>query len=250
MLALLVAGCGAATTSSPGGASPATTRPTPALGSYPDRNLPPLILSDPAPGMLDISLSIQIDGESDAAHPVTAVGLAFLSGDRTVQFAGTERVTCDGTDLPIKNREAVFQLLQAPAAQAAGTTITCAYAAGGVTASFALQVPAPPAITSPGMGALVARGPRTLVTYRADLTSGTVLGIVALAPGSPSPKVLARLDTPDPLQATVDTHDFDPGPGTLTLSVSLAPQVSATGARFKSVMAFGMATAQVAVTWG
>lgn len=173
----------------------------------------------------------------------------FISGGQSVQFAGDERVTCDGRDLSLKNRAAVFQVLRAPAARVAGTTVTCAYSAGGVVTDVTLQIPSAPAITSPQEGAQVVRSAQTLVAYHADPATATMLGVVALASSSPSPKVLARLNTPGPLQAMVATTGFAPGPGSLVLSASLTPRIAQTGVSFKSESAFGNATAAVAVTW-
>jgi hypothetical protein len=56
---------------------------------------------------------------------MTEIGLEVLSGGRTVHFAGEERLTCNGVDLPLKGRVAVFQVLWAPPARAAGTSIRC-----------------------------------------------------------------------------------------------------------------------------
>ena len=249
LLALTVAGCGAAATRSLGGASSSTTPVPTAQGSDSDEILPSVILRNPAPGTLDVSLSVQIDQQIGDAQLMTDVTLGFSSGGRTVQFAGDERVTCNGADLSLKNRPATFPLLWAPSAQGAGTTLHCEYAAGGAVASVTLQVPSAPAITSPRMGAQVVRSARTLVTYRADPASETVLGVVALAPLSPSPKALGRLSTPSPLQATVDTSGFAPGPGSLALTASLTPQIAAAGVPFHSLMAFGTASVSVAVTW-
>ena len=249
LLALSVAGCGAAATRSPGGTYSTTTPVPSGQGSESDKYVPPVILRNPAPGTLDISLSVQINQQTGDAQSMTEIGLGFLSAGQTVQFAGDERVACNGADLSLKNRTAGFQVLRAPSAQVAGTTLHCDYAAGGAMASVALQIPSAPAITSPPMGAQVVRNAQTLVTYRVDPDTETVVGVVALAPASPSPKALGRLNTPGPLQATVDTSGFTPGPGSLVLTASLTPQIAATGMPFKSVRAFGMAIAPVAVTW-
>ena len=47
----------------------------------------------------------------------------------------------------------------------------------------------------------------------------------------------------------VDTSRFMPGPGMLVLSASLKPHIALTGARFKSAIAFDMATAAVDIMW-
>jgi hypothetical protein len=208
-----------------------------------------VVLRDPAPGTLDISLSLTFDQLSGDSEPMTEVGLAFLSGDQTVQFADNERVTCNGAALSLKDRVAVFQVLRVPTAQAAGTTIQCTYAAGGQTASVALQIPQAPEITSPQTGAQVVRSTHTLVSYRYDPATGAVLGVVALAPSSPMPKAIATLNTAGPQQATVDSSRFLPVTGSLVLTLSLTPRIAMTGVPFHSVHAFGTATAQVAVTW-
>ncbi|MGZ6392283.1 MAG: hypothetical protein ACXWQZ_23840, partial [Ktedonobacterales bacterium] len=181
---------------------------------------------------------------------ITDVGLSFSQGEQIVQFAGNERVTCNGAELALKNRAATFQILHAPVTQAAGTTVRCDYAAGGEVATVSLQIPSPPAITSPHSGAHIARGMQTLITYRFDSTTGSMMGIVALAvPTSAQPKAIAKLNTPGPLQATVDTSHFAPGPGSLALTATLAPHIMSSGVSFKSVNSGGSVMATTAVTW-
>lgn len=249
LLALILAGCGATAADSPGGASTATRLPPSGRASQVDRYVAPVILRNPAPSALDVSLSVTIDQQTGDTQSMVEIGLSISSGGRIVQFAGDERVTCNGAALSLKDRAAVFQVLRAPAARVAGTTIHCDYEAGGAVASVSLQIPSAPAITSPIANAQVARGARTIVTYRADPATSTVLGIVALAPGLPSPKAIARLNTPGPSQATVDTSGFAPGPGLLVLTVSLTPHLATTGAPFKSVRTFGTATVPITITW-
>lgn len=177
------------------------------------------------------------------------VGLGFQSGGQSVQFAGNERLTCDGTTLPPHNRAADFQVIRAPAAQLVGTTIRCDYQAGQWLAGMLLRIPQPPAITSPRHGARVPRASATIVSYHNDPTTGSLLGIVALAPGSASPKAIARMNTPAPSQATIDTNHFSPVPGSVVLTATLTPRITGIGAPFKSLSASGGATDSVNVTW-
>ena len=250
VLVLILASCGATMTDAPGGAGPASTQVSFGQGSESDHAVAPVVLRDPAPGALDILMTVSFDQLSGDPEPMTEVGLAFHSGVHSVQFAGNERVTCDSVAFPLKDRVAVFQVLRAPTAQVAGTTVQCTYAAGSQTASVTLQIPPAPAITSPQMGAQVVRSTHTLITYRYDSATGTMLGIVALAPSSTVPKTIARLNTPSPLHATVDTSGFLPGPGSIVLTASLQPRITEAGVvAFHTVHAFGTATAQVAVTW-
>lgn len=247
LLALVSAGCG-------------TTPPSPAGGSHSsvvtgssqssDAAVPPVVLHDPAPGTLSVFMWVNVEQLTGDAQLMTDVGLSFSQGENIVQFAGNERVTCNGVDLALKNRAATFAILNAPASQVAGTTVRCDYTAGGAVANVSLWIPAPPAITSPQSGAHVARGTQTLITYRFDSTTGSMMGIVALSvPTSAQPKAIAKLNTPGPLQATVDTSHFAPGPGSLALTASLAPHIVSSGQSFKSVNAGGSAMATTAVTW-
>ena len=249
-LVLLIAGCGATGADAPGSHHPAQTPTAVVQVSLPeDRAAESMPLRNPSPSVLDIALSVTFDQPTAGATAMTEVGLSFQSGGKVVQFTGDERVTCQGAALSLKDRFAVFQVLRAPTAQVAGVTIRCDYTAGGAVAGIALQLPAAPAITSPLPDARVARGARTLVTYRAEPATSTLLGIVALAPSSPSPKALARMNVPGPFQATVDTSGFTPGDGSLVLTASLTPHLAQTGAAFHSISAFGTAVAPVAVTW-
>lgn len=248
-LVLLIAGCGATSADAPETRHLAQTPTAVVQVSLSDGPDVPVILRNPSPSALDISLSVTFDQPTAGDPAMTEVGLGFRSGGKVVQFTGDERLTCQGAALSLKDRFAVFQALRAPTAQMTGATIRCDYTAGGVVAGIALQLPATPAITSPLPDARVARGARTLVTYRADPATSTLLGIVALAPSSPSPKALARMNVPGPFQATVDTSGFTPGDGSLVLTASLTPHIAQTGAAFHSISAFGTAVAPVAVTW-
>ena len=168
-----------------------------------DRVTPTLILRNAPSTTLDVSLSLTFEQLSGDAQPMTEVGLGFDSGGQAIQFAGNERVSCNGVEFALKDRTAVFQALREPTVKAVGTILHCEYAVGGIVASVLLQIPSPPSITSPQSGAQVARSAQTRVTYRFDPATATDVGLVALAPGSPSPKALARMNTPGLRQATV-----------------------------------------------
>jgi hypothetical protein len=249
LLALVTAGCGAQRIGTPAISQGMTTSATPGQGTMVDRAVPPIVLRDPPPGQLDVQFSVQVDGITPGTPVMDEIGLAFLTEGKNVQFAGSERVICDGKDLPIHGPAISGQLVRAPAAQLAGTTIACEYTAGGASARFSLLVPATPAITSPAAGAAVARGRETLVTYQADPAEGNVMGIVALAPGSAAPKTFVTINRPGPGQATLDTSGFAAVPGTLVLSLDLAPTVTTAGAAFMSLKAFGTAYIAQAVIW-
>jgi hypothetical protein len=249
LVVLIVAGCGA-TTTHPGISERSAPAPSPSSsGSVVDRVTPTLVLRNPPSTTLDVSLSLTFDQLSGAVEPMTEGGLGFESGGQDISFAGDERVSCNGVEFPLKDRAAVFQALRAPTAQVVGTTLRCDYAVGGTVASVSLQIPSPPTMTSPQQGAQVARSVQTQVTYTFDSATSSDVGLVALAPGSQPPKVTARMNTPGPRQATVDTSGFAPGSDMLVLSASLAPRITLTGASFKSASAFGMATAAVDIRW-
>jgi hypothetical protein len=248
LVALMLAGCGATTHLAQ------SERPTPMpspsrSGSIVDRVGPTRTLLNPSSATLDVTLSLTFDQLSGAAESMTEVGLGFMVGGQNISFAGDERVSCNGVEFPLKDRAAVFQALRAPTSQVVGTVLRCDYAVGGIVASIALQIPSPPAITSPQQNAQTPRSAQTRVTYTFDPATATDVGLVALAPGSQPPKVTARMNTPSPRQASVDTSAFMPGTGMLVLSASLKPRITLTGARFKSAIAFGMATAAVNVMW-
>jgi hypothetical protein len=252
MIALLIgglSGCGAAGIDAAGGDHLASTSVSQGSASISDHAVPLILMHDPAPSLLDVSLSVSITQQSSDAEPRIAVGLGFDSGGKGVQFAGDERVSCAGVALALKNRAATFEVFDAPASQATGTVLHCEYTAGTMNAGIALEIPQAPAIISPAAGAHVPRSSRTIVTYHVDPATSSAPGIVALAPSSPSPKALARVNVPRPMQAVVDTSGFAPGQGTLALTTTLSPRVTSTGAAFKSVRADGTAMVGVAVTW-
>src|SRR5262249_37596623 len=147
-----------------------------------DRLIPPVVLRNPSPVELAVSMSVTFDQPIGSTQPMVEVGLGFASGEDAVQFAGNERVACDGADLPPKAKVAVFVVLRAPAAQAAGRTVHCEDAAGGVVAGIVLQLPTAPAITSPQIYAHVARSVETPIAYHDDSAIGSLPTIVALGP--------------------------------------------------------------------
>lgn len=247
LLALVIAGCGTSPLSPAGGSHSSTVVST---THNSDAAPSPVVLHDPAPGTLNVSMWVNVEQVTGDAQLMADVGLSFSQGEQIVQFAGNERVTCNGADLALKNRAATFQILHAPVTQAAGTTMRCDYTAAGGVASISLRIPSPPAITAPHSGAQIARGMQTLITYRFDSTTGSMMGIVALAvPTSAQPKAIAKLNTPGPLQATVDTSHFAPGPGSVVITASLAPHIVSSGLSFKSMNAGGSVMATTAVTW-
>ncbi len=174
---------------------------------------------------------------------MTSVGLSFSSHGRLVQFAGHERLTCDGTAVPLQNQVASFQVAQAPTSILEGHPFICTYSAGGISATLMLAIPAAPVIRSPQDFAKVPRSPNTFITY--EVRSGKLLGIVALGPDA---KAIAHLDMPCLLQATVNTGTFPAGTGFISLTQMLDLQVTQAGTPFKSLGVGGTAMTMVTVT--
>jgi hypothetical protein len=193
---------------------------------------------------LTVEVSITIGSYDPNAGEMTTVALGFQSGDKVVQFTGNERLTCSGTDLPVHDRAAIFQVADGPTAALEGRAIKCTYSAGGVSATIVLTIPRAPAILAPHAEAQVQRAAKTLITYQAF--GGQLLGIVALGPNN---KALAQLNTPGPGQAIVDTSAFQAGPGTLALTQALDVPLTQTGAAFAAVQTNGQAEVAVTITW-
>ncbi|HEV2235141.1 MAG TPA: hypothetical protein VGR57_00635, partial [Ktedonobacterales bacterium] len=229
-------------------AAPASATTT-AQGYASDHFVPPIELRDPPPGTLDVVVAVQMDGTTPGTPVMEDIGLIFIAQDQNVQFIGSERVTCNGKDLPIHTQGASLMLVHGPAEQASGTTIACEYVAGGASARFSLRVPQAPAITSPTAGASVPRSRQTLVTYQSDPAAGPVMGVVALAPGSALPKTFATINRPGPGQVTLDTSGFAAVAGSLHLSVDLEPSVTTAGTPFHTIKASGIANIAEDVTW-
>ncbi len=212
--------------------------------SHSDTGAPPILLRDPSPGKLEAYINVTIGGYEPTTRETTSVGLSFSSHGRLVQFAGHERLACNGTAVPLQNQVASFQVAQAPTSTLEGHPFSCTYSAVGISATLLLTIPSAPVIRSPQDLAQVPRSTNTLITYEAR--GGKLLGIVALGPGA---KAIARLDTPRMMQATVNTSTFPTGAGSLSLTQMLDLQVTQTGTPFKSLGAGGTAMTMVAVTW-
>jgi hypothetical protein len=172
------------------------------------------------------------------------IGLDIQSNGQPVQFAGQERLTCNGAIMPLHNRVAVFEVAEGLTSILEGKAFSCTYSAGSASATLVFTVPSAPVIRSPQDFAQLPRRTNTLISYHVQ--GGKLLGIVALGPFA---KALAHLDTPGKMQATVDTSAFLKGPGTISLSQALDFQVTQTGVPFKSLFAGGIAMAMVEVTW-
>jgi len=212
--------------------------------SQSDIGAPPILLRDPSPGQLAAYINVTIGGYERTTRETTSVGLSFSSNGRLVQFAGHERLTCNGTAVPLQNQVASFQVAQASTSTLEGHPFSCTYSAGGISATLMLTIPSAPVIRSPQDFAQVPRSTNTLITY--EVRGGKLLGIVALGPEA---KAIAHLATPRLLQATVNTSAFTTGAGSISLTQMLDLQVTQTGTLFKSLGAGGTAMTIVAVTW-
>lgn len=204
----------------------------------------PILLHDPSPGQLEAHINVTMGGYDPTTRETTSVGLSFSSNGRLVQFAGHERLTCNGIAVPLQNQVASLQVVQAPTSTLEGRPFSCTYSAGGTSATLLLTIPYAPVIRSPQDRAQVPRSTHTLITY--EVRSEKLLGIVALGPEA---KAIAELDTPSRMHATVDTSTFSTGAGSLSLTQTLNLQVTQTGAPFKSLGAGGTAMTMITVTW-
>lgn len=212
--------------------------------SQADRGVPPVILRNPSPRQLEVSINVTMGGYDRTTRGTTMIGLDFQSNGQPVQFAGQERLTCNGAIMPLHNRVAVFEVAEGLTSILEGKAFSCTYSAGSASATLVFTVPSAPVIRSPQDFAQLPRKTNTLISYHVQ--GGKLLGIVALGPFA---KALAHLDTPGKMQATVDTSAFSKGPGTISLSQALDFQVTQTGVPFKSLFAGGTAVAMVEVIW-
>src|SRR5258708_19813946 len=202
--------------------------------SQSDIGAPPILLRDPSPGQLAAYINVTIGGYERTIRQTTSVGLSFSSNGRLVQFAGHERLTCNGTAVPLQNQVASYQVAQASTSTLEGQPFSCTYSAGGISATLMLPIPSAPVIRSPQDFAQVPRSTNTLITY--EVRGGKLLGIVALGPEA---KAIAHLATPRLLQATVNTSAFTTGAGSISLTQMLALQVTQQGTLFKPLRAAG-----------
>ena len=209
-----------------------------------DKAVPPVILRNPAPGQLEVSIDITMGGYERTNRGMTTIGLGFLSNGRPVQFAGNEHLTCIGHTVPLHNLIAFFQIAQAPTDTLEGRTLSCTYSVGGVSTTLAFAVPFAPVILSPRDLAQAPRSTDTLITYHVQ--GGELQGIVALRSGT---KALARLDTLGSMRAVVNTSAFPAGVGSISLSQTLALQATQSGTPFKALHAEGTGMTMVTVTW-
>lgn len=256
----LLAACGGAVQNSQASGAPqpasqqrtvvaAERQVTGTSSSQVDRAIPPVVLYNPSPAQLEAYFNVTMGGYDPTTRGMTTIGLSFTSNGRPVQFAGSERLECNGSALSLHNRTAEFQIANAPTGTLVGHTLRCTYSAKDSTATLALTVPSAPAILSPQDNAQLARSTNTIITYNAQ--GGQILGVVALGPGV---KTVARIDTSGQAGATVsnatfDTSAFPAGAGTISLTQVLELQATQAGTAFKALSAEGMAETMVPVTW-
>ena len=122
----------------------------------------PILLRDPSPGQLAVYLNVTIGGYEPTTRGTTSVSLSFSSNGRLVQFAGHERLTCNGTAVPLQKQVTSFQVAQAPTSTLEGHPFSCTYSAGGISATLMLTIPYAPVIRSPQDLAQVPRSPTSL----------------------------------------------------------------------------------------
>ena len=215
--------------------------------SQSDRSAPPVILHNPSPGQLEAYISVTMGGYDRTSREMTMIGLSFASNGNLVQFAGQERLICNGKAMPLHNQIAEFQVADALTSTLEGKAFSCTYSAGNASATLTFTIPHAPLIHSPQNLAQVPRRANTIITYYVQ--GGKLLGIAALGPVGPDAKALAHLDTPGMMQATVDTRAFSTGEGSISLTQILDLQATQTGMPFKSLGTGGTAMTMVAVTW-
>ncbi len=203
-----------------------------------------MILRNPSPGQPEVYFNITMGGYDRATRGTTTIGLGFGSNGQPVQFAGSERLTCKGTAIPLHNQVAEFQLAEEPTSTLAGKTWSCTYSAGHASATLTFTIPRATIIRSPQDLAQVPRSTHTLVMY--DAPGGTLMGVVALGLIA---KAIAHPGTPDTGRVILNTSAFPQGAGTISLTQTLAPHVTQTGVPFKLLQAGGMAMTMVSVTW-
>jgi hypothetical protein len=80
-----------------------TTEPS---GSQSDRWVPPVVLHHPSPGKLDVYIVATMGGYDRTSRETTTIGLSFGFNGQPVQFAGSERLMCNGTVISLRNQVA------------------------------------------------------------------------------------------------------------------------------------------------
>jgi hypothetical protein len=224
--------------------SPGESQQTGPSTSQSDRWVPPIVLRNPSPRQLEVYVIVTMGGYDRTSRETTTIGLSFGFSGQPVQFAGSERLTCNSTAIQLQNQVASFQIAEAPTRTLEGQTFICIYSAASTSATFTFIIPRAPVIRSPQDLAQVPRSTHTLVMYHVQ--GGTLMGVVALGLQA---KAIAPPNAPNTGQVTLNTSAFPAGAGTISLTQALAPLVTQTGVPFKSLQAGGTAMTMVSVTW-
>jgi len=204
---------------------------------------PPISLSDPSPSQLTVFLLMQIGGYDAQTRDKTTLGFLFSSKNRTVWFVGSEQLICNGKAVSLHTQPEDPQIVQ-PTNVLEGQPFHCTYTTGHTSATLIFTVPRTPTISAPQNQARLPRSKNTLVIYNTQ--GGTLMGIVAL--GSLA-KAIARLATPHPGQATIDTSSFPTGPGSIALTETLPSSITQTGTPFSSLGSRADVLVTINVTW-
>ncbi len=204
---------------------------------------PPITLRDPSPRQLTVFVLVQIGGYDALTHDETTIDFIFSSKGRAVHFAGSEQLVCNGKALSLHTWLEDSQIV-GPTNALEGQIFHCTYSTGHTSATLIFTVPRTPTISVPQAQVRLPRSKNTLIVYNTQ--GGTLMGIVAL--GSPA-KAIARLATPGPGQATIDTNSFPPGAGSIALTETLSISVTQTDTPFASLGARGDVLVSIDVTW-
>lgn len=203
----------------------------------------PVVLRDPSPTQLAVLVAVKIGGYDAATRDKTTIDFLFSSKGRVVQFAGSERLVCNGKAVSLRGQSQDNQIA-GPISALSGQTFRCTYSAAHTTATLTFTVPPAAVISTPQQQARLPRSKNTRVVY--ETQGGTLMGIVA---SGTEAKAIARLATPVEGQASVDTSSFPTGVGSIALTETRVISITQTGTPFTALYARGDVLASIDVTW-
>lgn len=206
----------------------------------------PYYLPDTAASALNVTLNISVGGNSLSsvgAH----VSVLFSVPGHLVAFRDGETLSCDGAaPVVLSSMRYGAEDEFSPTGVGASHPFSCTYTSKGRSASFAVVIPVAPEIITPTEGATLPREQALPVTYQA-ITGSAELDAFSGGSANVSPTDTSVKIT-DPIQMTIDTSAFVPGPGQIEIIETPVVPVIAAGS-FHSFTADCGVTAVIHVTW-
>lgn len=229
LMALMISGCGASSTTIDG----SQVGPS------------PIILEDTSASQLAVFISINVGGYDLATRNKAVLDINFQHTGRPVNLVAGEKLTCSTLKLTWHYGGGFEFEFEVGANGISATAIACTYDSHGRSAPLIIPLPPILEVVSPVDHAGISRGPSTIVRYRGAKEGG--MWVVAL---SSNAKASAEVADMTATEAILDTSRLTAGEGSIALTdPNNFPLVGIDGPSFQSVQGSARRSTFVPVVW-